>query len=449
MSVYEDYKKYVDKYALYIKGPKLHKDAFCEFAKIALSKLDLAGKEDYAERVVRKTIKNVYLSFINEHNIQKKSIYVCPACRFYKKKEFLTNENGVLKCESCAYHLNEIKSKMIGCDDRLKIFYQSKINFYSAFASHSIHGFKCKDCGRFIPVSSCDGGTVTCPYEDCSFSGPIDSLLQKTHPITLISAFRYKTVDNYSIGNSADVFFNLKDTGIETNPEVIQYNASAEQYYDTLIGCIKDAMAFYNKNNYSCTKIQKNLMLQAYMEMTKQYPGDMVAYLVFTKQNKNALQAKIFQVYVDLIMNHMPFSIKRKGKVVDILSLTDPNLSLFLGKSVFSAEVSKPNIIHNNTMERYIGGNKFKDYGSCFIGKLIDVRDEFGETSLLQHVYNYNFSKVFMDGFVKPGTKVIVSHYRIHSHYEMGSLVLLQRVRKLIVERVQEKLKKGVKNGNT
>ena len=47
-----------------------------------------------------------------------------------------------------------------------------------------------------------------------------------------------------------------------------------------------------------------------------------------------------------------------------------------------------------------------------------------------------------MDKSVEPGTPVIVKHFRILPHYEMHSLVYLQRVRRAIVDSVYFRLNK-------
>jgi hypothetical protein len=175
----------------------------------------------------------------------------------------------------------------------------------------------------------------------------------------------------------------------------------------------------------------------------------MVSYLVHRKQSADfPIQAKIFQEYVRLMQNALPCTIIRGNKEYEIVSLMDPNISLFEGISVFDAAVRSDHTIPNNTVETYTGGRKFKDYGPCFIGLVIDVIDrrtkdaESEGKSIRDKVTDYSFVQIKVSDDVSPGTPVTVKHYRMASHYEMGSLVYLQRIRKRLVDSVYFRMHK-------
>src|SRR5690606_4475870 len=95
-----------------------------------------------------------------------------------------------------------------------------------------------------------------------------------------------------------------------------------------------------------------------------------------------------------------------------------------------------------NTVERYVGGDEFKDYGPCFIGMIIDVINKKTGKSIKDNVVNHSFAQINVNMDVEPGTNVIVKHFRLDSHYELGGLVFLQRARKRIVNSVYYRLNK-------
>lgn len=137
----------------------------------------------------------------------------------------------------------------------------------------------------------------------------------------------------------------------------------------------------------------------------------------------------------------MPFTITKRGEEIDIIDLTSPDLALFNGISEFDAEVRRNYTIPNKTKEEYIGGRSYKNYGPCFFGKIIDVVNLDTGESLKDRIVEYSFSQIKMDDdAVMVGTPVHVTHYRILSHYEMDSLVFLQRTRRDIVDSVHFRL---------
>jgi hypothetical protein len=76
------------------------------------------------------------------------------------------------------------------------------------------------------------------------------------------------------------------------------------------------------------------------------------------------------------------------------------------------------------------------------MGLLCDVQDENGK-SLLSEVEYYTFSNIKMKKTVPQNTLVKVIHFRMPPHYEMFSLVSLQRTRKCIVSSIRKRL--GIK----
>jgi len=66
---------------------------------------------------------------------------------------------------------------------------------------------------------------------------------------------------------------------------------------------------------------------------------------------------------------------------------------------------------------------------------LVDVEDLSTGESIFNKVKSYTFVQINTED-VDPGTRVKITHFRIPSHYEMGSLVYLQRIRRKIVDSV-------------
>jgi hypothetical protein len=193
--------------------------------------------------------------------------------------------------------------------------------------------------------------------------------------------------------------------------------------------------------------LQKVSMYEAYLKITEKFPEEMVSYLVHQKQTADfPLQSRIFQEYVKIIKDSLPYTIHKSKESYDVFSLTDPRISLFEGISVFDATITDNYTIPNNTVECYLGGRKFKDYGPCFIGLIIDIIDCRNQKSIKDALLNYSFVEINMNKDIAPGTPVTVKHYRILPHYEMGSLTYLQRTRKKIVSKIKQLNKKNIES---
>ncbi len=402
------------------------------------------NKEYNINTYLLSTIKNFAKekSWLNDC-IKKTNILICPACRINNQKIFLIPEDGLWRCPTCTENKEQLISDR-SVDENSIARAQSRYRLYNTFALHSRKGYKCPDCDRFIPDSSVGKYGITCPYENCSYSGDPKQLKVIHHPSTVSNK------KNLSLNNAGPV-----NTGIDSaytskytyqdrlidkdhlTDTTILVNDSFEKDYKILIDVINDQIDSIIRSGLENTKVKKLLMYKAYKNLIDSSPDEMIAYLVHLKNNHDfPIQFKIFQEYVRLIENYLPFSIKKNGKDINILSLTDPNLALFSGKSEFKAVVDDNHIIPNNTEEIYVGKRKFKNYGPCFIGRLIDVIDDTTNTSIKDHVIEYNFVQIILDNYIKVNTPVIVKHFRMPSHYEMGSLVPLQRIRRQIVDSV-------------
>lgn len=367
-------------------------------------------------------------------NVIKKTNYpICPIAKLENIKEFLIEDGKYLKSNYCISKIQELQKEN-------NLSNQNLIKFYTLFALHSKKGYKCPECNRFVPANAAVNKQIICPYTDCAFVGFISTLKPMAHPVSS----KIKPTNSLQ-----ELIFNDGSSGLtkqdlledDNRPDTeIFVSESFETELNTLKEVIKEQLSLIRRTNSSSTLHQKLLMYEAFDSMTDQMPYEMVSYLVHRKQNADfPIQSRIFQEYIKLIQNVLPIEIIKNGKKHTIVSLTDPLMSLFTGFSEYEAIVDENECIPNNTKELYVGERQFKCYGPCFIGKLIDVVDQNSGESLLSNVIEYSFVKIKIAN-VEPGTQVLVKHFRIPSHYEMGSLVYLQRARKKIVDRVYFKL---------
>lgn len=372
------------------------------------------------------------------NSIKVKSAPVCSLCREGGRKEILRAEDGMLRCNNCT----EISERIL---DEIKAstadtYLQCKYNAHSKFALHSKKGYRCPDCSKFIPESLTHNDIVTCPYDDCIFSGAEADVDACTHPTVTFSDRSAQSIGKLPTRSSHNDSKNKYVTALTES-------ISADAYYDVksqfdtelkvLTTVICEQLDRIKRTNSKSTSTQKLLMYKAYQKMLDQYPIEMVAYLVHRDQKSDfPIQARIFQTYAKLVEDFMPFTIMKRGEEIDIVDLTSPDLALFNGISEFDAEIRKNHTIPNKTKEEYIGGRSYKNYGPCFFGKIIDVMDINTGESLKDRIVEYSFSQIKMDDSVDIGTPVRVTHYRILSHYEMDSLVFLQRTRRDIVDSV-------------
>lgn len=415
---------------------ELARNAFTEQAKEKLKEACVCyfikykhwEKRDNVEPYLVTTLNRLSNNIYYQNNMaQKTTTPVCPGCKASGRKEFLHPQDGMLKCSSCFEEYERTQSK------------QAK-----AFALHSKKGVRCPDCYGFIPLSEKSQFGISCPYEDCFFFGKIENLSSMIHPVG-IGSRGLASLDAEITGSKGDSTATLKDFIAEDDIPAdvhVYVRERTDKELNILKSVISDQMAQIKRNNNDYTKIKKTLMYQAYLEMLEAYPEDMIAYLVHEKKSAEfPIQARIFQRFAKLVRNYLPFSLIKKDKTIDIVDVLDPELGLFEGISEYEAVVNDKNVVPNMTKEVYVGGREYKNYGSCFIGELIDIQNESG-LSLVGEVTEYSFAAIQMSNKVEPGTKVKVKHYRILPHYEINSLVFLQRIRKAIVEKVHLRLNK-------
>lgn len=370
--------------------------------------------ESYIHTTLRRLANGIR---IDSDSIKKISVPICPACRHYGSKEYLSYDGKMLRCSAC------VKLSENSLDE-------SERRLRSIFALHSRKGFRCPDCNRFIPLSHTHSNqAVSCPFDDCSWFGIVDELEPMCHPSGLSN--RHTVSINTPINKSQ-----WQDLFASYDIDVCDQLELSQQYkreYDVLSTVIDLQSSHTNS-------FKKRLMYKAYKNMLQIAPDEMVSYLVHRKTpGELPIQSRIFQEFIRLIENELPISYIKGGKTIEVESLLDPNLDLFLGLSEFTSIVRENGIVPNCTKETYIGGRLSRNFGPCFIGLLLDVQDNNGK-SLMDSVQFYTFAQIKMKDYVAPGIMVKVIHYRIPSHYEMNGLVNLQRVRRKIVDSVYQRL---------
>ncbi len=382
------------------------------------------------------------------------SLLICPGCRLSSGDmncEFLNflSDSKLWECQHCSREAarleGEIKNLKQHGNSALVAVMEGKVKQHKVFSRHSRRGYKCPDCTKFIPESTNTSYGITCPYEDCFFAGKIEELEAMQHPVRKV-ARSMVSMDSpinstQAEGQATDLHNFLQDGGVASEDLILMHQRQKKEF-ETLQNVINDQIAAIKRTNSEGTLIQKLLMYEAYKSMIERFPEEMVSYLVHEQQQEFNLQAKVFQTYADMVADYLPFSIQKKDEIIDILDLTDPDLALFEGISVFNAEVETDYLIPNRTQETYTGGRKHKNYGPSFIGKIIDVKNRKSGESLLSKVADYDFVKIKMSDDVAVGTPVTVQHFRIKPHYEMDSMVFLQRIRRQIVDSVYLRLNK-------
>lgn len=395
----------------------------------------------YLDVTLDNLANSLYWEYSDKKSLKSRS-FVCPLCREKGFKPTLIQNEDMLRCPDCERSIQILTEKLSDQNEDLSNI-QHEYFARSVFALHSKGGFRCPDCLRFMPESAKNDNNISCPYGNCPYFGTIDQLDRMNHPTktTLKKRIMYPSD---SFDDSVKEYLSSYDVDAE---EFLLFHEDITEK-ERLINKVINEQAYEVKRNSSeATKKQKLFMYKAFKNMLEKQPIDMIHYLCHQKQTSGSLQSKIFQEYASLIESYLPFTINKSGKEIDIVSLTDPDLALFQGISEFEAIVQDEHIIPNLTKETYIGGRSYKDYGPCFIGKLIDIINLESQESLINNVVEYSFSRIQMQESVRAGTRVSVKHFRILSHYEMDSLVFLQQIRKRLVDslyfRIHKKRKKA------
>lgn len=348
---------------------------------------------------------------------------VCPLCKLDKHKEFLSVKNSLYHCARC----NDFLEQYHLFDNKLS----SKIELRKIFSQHSKKGVRCPDCKKWIPDSAFDNGIFPCPYT-CGFIGFKSEYLPGSHPVALKNRDIKSLNEEISSDKSSSLEKFLSSSSITEQEEFI-LNEDLEQQFLLIKEVLEQQQKILHHTATSATIIQKKLMYQAFINLLEKLPYEMTMYLGYQKNvSKSPLQCQIFQEYADLMLDYLPFNIVKGKNSYEILDPCDPRLSLFLGISTYQSTVRDDGSIPNQTLENYIGGKQVKDYGPCFIGKLISFQSQ-GE-DILDSIEYYTFNEIKTN--LQPGTPVEVKHFRIASHYEMHSLVFLQRIRRAVVDKV-------------
>lgn len=383
------------------------------------------GKFPFDKYLYRSLHNLIFNINSNNKNINFKNKYICPGCNLLNIKTFLEVKNNYFNCHICYEKINNKD-----CSQNVKII-------CNIFANHSKEGGKCPSCLGWLPSSLFKDDLGFCPY--CDFSGSAQELIPATHPqsMFMIKMFDQENLDTTSLSanNSwlptAHYNFN-KTNDVEQN---LSLKEDFIKHFNVLSKVLKDQNNSLSNKSTDRTLIQKHLMYQAFYNMLHKIPLQMVNYLVHQQvPNGFGIQSKIFQEYCSLIEDYLPI----KNKDVIITDYCDPNLNLYLGISTFSSVLEKDFSIKNKTNEVYIGGKKLINYGPCFLGRLVSIADSSGK-DVTSYVKEYSFSniKLFNNNQVLPGEVMTVKHFRIASHYEMGPLVFLQKIRKDITTKTK------------
>ncbi len=379
---------------------------------------------------------------IDIESARKSNQPICPACKALGDKQFCKYESRLLRCYACISEINRLEDDLkldLKTTERDRI--EGEIRLRKVFQVHSRRGHRCPDCHRFIPDTFVQQYGVSCPYPDCAFYGTAGELEPMAHPLGLgfqspmsLNQPVFKSDQSGHLPPEWQDILQSNDINADVQIEVKE---SCNQKLDVLNQVIDDQIAKIKRNETEEHAILKLLMYQAYKNLVQRQPDDMIHYLVHMRHTGDLpIQSVIFQEYIKLIENNLPFKIAKGKRTFEIESLLDPNLNLFLGTSKYTATVRSDHAVINNTIETYTGGRKLKFFGPCFIGLLVDVVHRGSGQSLRDNVKSYSFVQIKMDDTVPEGTPVEVTHFRIASHYEMGGLVHLQRIRRKIVDSV-------------
>lgn len=354
---------------------------------------------------------------------KKKSEYICPGCLFLGITTTIFFDK-TFQCEEC---LNQLKT---ATDPK-------QMSFYKTFAIHNKQGYRCPDCKRFLPHPLETSSTILCPYFDCYFVGECKDL-HKMHHTTLQTNPEKLILDITNDGQRS-----YKDSLVS---EEIIAQASLEVKEDLLmkVGLIQEVInsqlnqVAYNGSDFTIK--HKQFVYESFGILLQKYPEEMVAYLLDGSRS-GGFQHKVFQEYIRLLEESLPFFIKKGNKRYRVDTLLSQHLCVFDGISVFNSIITDKLDIKNETVEFYIGGRKAAYTQPYYIGKLLNIIHAETKDTILSLVKEYSFSRIKLRD-IKPGTPVTVTHLRIPPHYQMGGMVYVNRVRKKIVERAQALLKK-------
>jgi hypothetical protein len=280
--------------------------------------------------------------------------------------------------------------------------------------------------------------TVSCPYFDCFFVGAIDRLDKMHHPTSKSNPEKL-ILDSPAIHALGNHNVPLKDRILSKETDALTQLEVAEDLQDKF-NLLQDIIETQSNNVPYCssdaTIRHKQYVYQAFLFLLRENPSEMVAYLLNSNDNHVGFQHRVFQKYIKLLEDSLPFAISKNRKLHKVESLLDETLCLFDGISVYDSVVTDKMSIKNETTEFYIGGRKATYTKPYYIGKLLNVIHKDTKASLMQYVKDYSFSRIRMRDIV-PGTPVTVTHLRVPPHYQMGGMAYVNRIRKKIVERAK------------
>lgn len=363
-------------------------------------------------------IVNAFCKKLSSTATKKKTEHICPGCLFLGMATLVTFDR-TFQCDECHFQLKTATDP-------------KQISFYRTFAVHNKRGYRCHDCNRFIPHPLENISTVSCPYFDCSFVGEYSELhtmhhtTSQTNPEKLVLDV---TQDGHRFYKDNIVSSELSAlTTLELREEL-------QRKVDLIQEVITSQISHVSYSGSDFTIKHKQLVYQAFSLLLQQHPEEMVGYLLEGTRS-GGFQHKVFQEYIKLLDESIPFLIKKGNKRYRIDSLLSEHLCVFAGISVFDGIVSDKLDMKNGTKEFYIGGRKASYTQPYYIGKLLNVMHQETKEPLLHLVKEYSFSRIkFHD--IKADTPVIVTHLRIPPHYQMGGMVYVNRARKKIIERTQ------------
>ena len=206
------------------------------------------------------------------------------------------------------------------------------------------------------------------------------------------------------------------------------------KWLKNIIELQKCSVAYYGSN---ATVKHKEYVYQAISSLLDQFPQEMTDYLCRNNNAHHGFQHLIFQKYIALLEKDLPFFITKNKKKIKIDSLLNEHLCLFDGISNYTSIISEALTIPNETIEFYIGGRQGAYAKPYYLGKLLDVINLNDNQSILCSVKKYSFNKIYLQN-IDPGIPVKVIHLRIPPHYQMGGMVYVNRVLKLLVEEIKK-----------
>lgn len=363
-------------------------------------------------------ISNMFCRKLSSSNSKRTIEYICPGCLFLGMAT-LVSYDKTFQCDECRGQLKSTTDP-------------KQVAFYKAFAVHNKKGYRCPDCNRFIPHPLENTSTVSCPYLDCIFVGEYNNLPSMHHTTSQTNPEKL-VLDVMQDGRPA-FKDNLVAEGVSAL-SILEMKEELLSKIQVINDIINSQISHVAYSGSDFTIKHKQLVYQSFALLLQRQPEEMIAYLLENSRS-GGFQHKVFQEYIKLLEDSLPFFIKKGNKRYRIDNLLSEHLCIFDGISVFNSIITNRLDVKNGTTEYYIGGRKASYTKPYYIGKLLNVLHFNTKEPMLHLVKEYSFSKIkFRD--VQPGTPITVIHLRIPPHYQMGGMVYVNRVRKKIVERAQ------------